>query len=189
MLAHSVRTRERYVAIVFFCGLHVEYDQEPVGVTGMVRSLVFQLLQNLESAGPHESAAWKIPGIMSWAELDGIAKSDLTQLCRLLIRLAFLQLSAGRTLVCIVDGVNHYQTDELEADVVMVVRTLHWLVQATKDGHPWGQNAAIKVLVTSSAASNGVSDLFRDEDDILSIVNLTQTNYGPRFSSLEVDII
>jgi len=189
-LARAVETRgrDKFAVAAFFCGLHIEEDDDddndtPIGVGGaaMARSLASQLLRSVNAGRPvpAEETRWdRRRGVPSGVDPDGVAKMDVVELCRLLVWLVRTQLSADQTLVCVVDGVGHYDTDELETDTLMVLRTLRWLARGTRGGG----HAVVKVLVTSTTAAHDVRGLFVDDDDdegcFLSVAELPQSNLG-----------
>ena len=196
--AFEARDRHKYTVATFFCGLHIEDDDDdddgngtPVGIgaAAMARSIASQLLRGVNAGRPVtvEETRWdRRRGAPSGVDTDGVARGNVVQLCRLIVWLVHTQLSADQTFVCIVDGVGHYDTDELETDTLMVLKTLRWLARGTRGddhGQGGGGQAAVKFLVTSTTAAHDVQALFVDEDEeedgcFLSVVELPETNLG-----------
>ena len=149
-LARTLRARPRYLALVFFCGLHEGDDEDgPWGPDALVRSFAAQLLRQ------HPLAATE-------AELALARTGDLGDACRLFVSLA-RRVPADVTLVCIVDGIIHFEIDRFEDGMLEVLRCLLRLV---RDESP--DSARVKVLVTSATPTDSVQREFLryyDDDD------------------------
>ncbi|KAH0499050.1 hypothetical protein TgHK011_006267 [Trichoderma gracile] len=170
LLVHMLRAREKYVTLVFFCGFHVEEEDSNVGGAAMMRSFIAQLLQQMG------------PGFIQLdmsSNLESIAKGhcDISQLCGLFVQLVRQQLPRDRTLVCIIDGIGDYETDELQGDMLAVVKTLLQFRKPVKQGHGAEQPSSsshgdVKMLVTTPYSTEAVQELFLgeesdgDEDDL-----------------------
>lgn len=64
-------------------------------------------------------------------DLDSISKGNcsVSHLCDLFVYLVRHQLQRHRTLVCIIDGIEDYETDEFESDMVVVMKMLLQFLQ------------------------------------------------------------
>lgn len=160
LLVHMLRARERYITLVFFCGFHVEEEDGNVGGAAMMRSFIAQLLQQM---GP------SLIQLDMSTNLESIAKGDcdICQLCGLFVQLVRQQLPRDRTLVCIIDGIGDYETDELQGDMLAVMRTLLQFRKPAKQGHGAEQSSHgdMKVLVTTPFSTEAVQELFLGESD------------------------
>ncbi|KAL8376086.1 hypothetical protein RB595_007279 [Gaeumannomyces hyphopodioides] len=143
----------RYVSLVFFCGRHAEEDEMPGGET-IVRSFVHQLLRQRSFDGS------------GLDDVGGIAGGGLDSLCNLFCKLVRL-LPAETIVICIIDGISAYETDELEDGMLVVLRAVLGLA---RDGD---LSAVVKVLATSPGRTDAVQRAFRtDEDCFLSMAQL-----------------
>ncbi|UKZ77745.1 hypothetical protein TrVFT333_005470 [Trichoderma virens FT-333] len=159
-----LRERERYITLVFFCGFHVEDEDSNVGGAAIIRSFIAQLLQQI----PFDF----MPLDMT-IDLDSISKDDckVSHLCELFVYLVRHLLRRDRTLVCIIDGIGDYETDELESDMLVVMKMLLQFCKIAKHGNGAGQSHGdVKVLATTPFSTEAVQELLlgegnKDEDD------------------------
>ncbi|KAH0527965.1 hypothetical protein TsFJ059_002881 [Trichoderma semiorbis] len=165
LLVKMLRERERYITLVFFCGFHVEEEDSNVGGAAIIRSFIAQLLQKI----PFDFMLLDMA-----IDLDSISKDDckISHLCDLFVYLVRHLLRQDRTLVCIIDGIGDYETDELESDMLAVVKMLLGFCNTTEHGNgaspPHGD---VKVLATAPFSTESVQELFidegnEDEDDL-----------------------
>ncbi|KAL7909561.1 hypothetical protein GGI35DRAFT_387104 [Trichoderma velutinum] len=165
LLVRMLRERERYITLVFFCGFHVEDEDSNVGGAAIIRSFIAQLLQQI----PFEF----MPLDMA-IDLDSISKDDckISHLCDLFVYLVRHLLRQDRTLVCIIDGIGDYETDELESDMLTVVKMLLQFGNTAEHGNGAGlPHGDVKVLATAPFSTESVQELFigegnEDEDDL-----------------------
>lgn len=146
LVAKNRRGRDAFVPVFFFCGRHTESDDRHRSVSGMVRSLISQLCQQL--MGKFGVGAAPVGSSWHWG---------LTGLLGVLASLA-RQLPHQATLVCILDGVNNFENEEDEEDILSV---LAFLVGLTKDK---SMPPVIKVLATSATGTVVVHRAFRGDD-------------------------
>ncbi|KAL6692646.1 hypothetical protein J3F84DRAFT_351569 [Trichoderma pleuroticola] len=165
LLVRMLRERERYITLVFFCGFHVEEEDSNVGGAAIIRSYIAQLLQQI----PFEF----MPLDMA-IDLDSISKDDckISHLCDLFVYFVRHLLPRDRTLVCIIDGIGDYETDELESDMLAVVKMLLQFCNTAEHGNDAGSpHGDAKVLATAPFSTESVQELFigegnEDEDDL-----------------------
>ncbi|KAK4069933.1 uncharacterized protein Triagg1_6728 [Trichoderma aggressivum f. europaeum] len=165
LLVRMLRERERYITLVFFCGFHVEEEDGNVGGAAIIRSFIAQLLQQI----PFEF----MPLDMA-IDLDSISKDDckISHLCDLFVYLVRHLLRQDRTLICIIDGIGDYETDELESDMLAVVKMLLQFCNTAEHGNGAGlPHGDVKVLATAPFSTESVQELFigegsEDEDDL-----------------------
>jgi hypothetical protein len=147
-LMENLRSRERFVSLVFFCGRHTEYRDAHAGGGAMVRSFIVQLL---EQSYPDFSFPQRE------VDLEGVRAGDVAILCALLEWLV-RWLPKKKTLVCVVDGVGMYERPEYEKDMRAVVDSLLRLARGNDPEH------VVKVLATSPTCTVGVHNAFKSDD-------------------------
>jgi hypothetical protein len=155
--AQVTRTRDRFISLAFFCGKHVELEDAPVGGTALISSLVAQLLQ--QHYAPTTFSQQDI-------DLESLRAGDIRTLCHLFAWLV-RQLARDKTVMCVIDSVDAYETSELENNMRRVLR--HLLDLAEDKDVP----AAFRVLLTSVTGTIGVHEEYQSEDaNILFIESL-----------------
>jgi hypothetical protein len=77
-------------------------------------------------------------------------------------------------LVCIIDGISHYETDDFEDNMLKVLECLLGLVKDAK------MAAAVKLLAASPTTTDLMQDRFKGDDDLcfLSLASIHQTRQG-----------
>lgn len=156
-ITQTLRTRERYISLVFFCGCHPEDDGDDdsdgsstAGGIPMIKSLIAQLLQ--------QHRGFDMTDLGSHIKEELIEYDDLDKLCVLFSWLV-KQLPDRMTLVCIVDGAIHYEIDDWANELSKVVGCLLDLTRNEDIPLP------VKVLVTSPTSTERVQELFDTDDD------------------------
>lgn len=170
----AMAATKTYLPLVHFCGSHIEGDDRLKGAGGMLRSLLFQLLQR----GPFDDAVLGEPG----ADLEQVSKGRLPALCKLLVWLVH-RLPEEVVVVCVIDGISHYETDEFEEDMLEVLDCLLRLARNRR------VDASVKLLVTSPTTTDSVQDRFCEEDDdcFISLAELRDTMHASNSRLLEED--
>ncbi|KAL9477451.1 hypothetical protein ACSS6W_007292 [Trichoderma asperelloides] len=159
MLMHMLRERENYISLVFFCGCHVEAEDGNIGAVALMKSLLAQLLRQI----PFESLT-----LDESVDINCLSESNcnISKLCDLFVWLVHRQLSRDYTLVCMIDGIGYYETDEFELEVVVVMKMLLQLSEETfneeDDGEPLSGDT--KILITTPFATDAIQELFEDMD-------------------------
>jgi hypothetical protein len=136
-----------YVALVFFCGSHVEKSESP-GPAAMLRSFIAQLLS--------QTSIGATTGLESTFNIEGAKNGEISSLCAI-FNFLVNRLPEQTKLFCIIDGVSYYEGNKFEADMLVTLRCLLELVAESA-----GARSAVKVLVTSPWATDRVRGLFRD---------------------------
>ncbi|PON27164.1 hypothetical protein TGAM01_v204113 [Trichoderma gamsii] len=159
MMMHMLRARENYIPLVFFCGCHVEPEDGNIGAEAMMKSLLVQLLQQIPFAALTLDKS---------VDLNCLSESNcsVSKLCDLFVWLVQQQLTREYTLVCMVDGIGFYETDEFEPDVVVVMKMLLRLSGETskEDDDELLLRGDIKVLITTPSTTDAIQGLFEDMD-------------------------
>ena len=130
----------------------------PPNATGMMASLVGQLLSQLQSQVQR-------PKVRSLPldDTDRIRDGDVKLLCDVFRELV-LQLPKDQILVCILDEVCLYESEDVYGNIDMAIRELLQVIRST-------QHAVFKLLVACYGHSLKVYRHF-DEDGILDLGNI-----------------
>ncbi|KAK5989731.1 Cystathionine beta-synthase [Cladobotryum mycophilum] len=149
-LTQALRMRESYISLVFFCGSHVEGDEDGSnGAVAIIKSLVAQLLEQYRD--------FDLRHIESHVKLYQIQQGDIGELCSLFVWLVH-RLPQNTTLMCLIDGALHYEVDKYEAGFIGVIRCILDLVRGSL---PF----PMKILVTSPSPTDSVQRLFEASGD------------------------
>lgn len=173
------KSGQQQIALVFFCGSHVERDDQQRGPRAMMCSFIAQLVKlwsfettNLPDGGDH-----------AFSQLDvemAVKDGNLSKLGELFTRLVRL-LPDQATLVCIIDGISHYETDEFEEGLLEVLGFLLGLAR-NRD-----MAATIKILASSPTATDLVQNRFMDDDS--SFISLTEIrDLGQGLGSMQLEV-
>ncbi|RYP52433.1 hypothetical protein DL768_002399 [Monosporascus sp. mg162] len=169
-IMQGLRGRTRLVPLLFFCGRHVEYDDEFTGGSAMIRSLTAQLLQQ-----HFTNATFRKRDV----HLEALEDADIDIVCGLfgwLIR----HLPQNMTVICVLDDVSCYENRRYEADMWRVMEFLLGL--ARDESMP----PAVKVLATCPTGTVDVHKLFKQGDStILSMEGLP--SMGEELGMLNVE--
>ncbi|KAK3299451.1 uncharacterized protein B0H64DRAFT_455397 [Chaetomium fimeti] len=186
-LVRALRARPgEYVPLVFFCGSHVERDDMYCGGRALVCSLIAQLLRwgfgGGGGSGNGDSArgsGWvgfdeELRRVQENGAVDGAIQNQLravergeegvgdglgiSRLCNLFACLV-RRLPRGVTVVCIVEGVSHYELDDYEDEMLRVVGRLLGLISDKS------MAAVVKVLATSPTTTDSVQWKLEGDDD------------------------
>ncbi|KAK1654545.1 hypothetical protein BDP81DRAFT_308816 [Colletotrichum phormii] len=191
-LTQTLCVRENYISLVFFCGSHVEDDDDndsdadsdadvtlAAGGVLMIKSLIAQLLE--------QRSDFELTGLDRQIDKRLVEESDLDELC-ILFRWLVERLPEGLTVVCIIDGVVHYEIDSLVDELTKVLECLLDLVRNEDMRSP------VKVLVTSPTPTESVRGLFdsdkEEESFYLLLDSIGQATYLPdevSFGYLDAD--
>ena len=172
-LVRMLRQRAHHTGLVFFCGRHAEHDDEFAGANALIRSLIVQVLRY------HVFDTARLP----WeVDLRRVAAGDVRALCGLfgwLVR----RLPREVTLVCLLDGIENYDCDEYEGDMLVVLECVLGLVREAE------LRPALKVMATSAATAGSWQELFGGgEECFLAIEGLPRVNQEAcRMRSLDDD--
>lgn len=169
---------QQQIAVAFFCGSHVERDDQHRGPGAMICSFIAQLAKlwsfettNLQS-GDHP-----------FSQIDievAIKGGSLPKLCELFGRLVQL-LPEQATLICIIDGISHYETDEFEDGLLVV---LEFLLTLARKGDT---AATVKVLAGSPTTTDLVQNRFKDDDS--SFISLAEIrDLGQGLGSMQLEM-
>ena len=162
-LAQTLKQRQRFLALTFFCGMHTTERQGIHGGTALLRSFAAQLLCQQQ---------FDTTNLQRFVDLAGVQRGELAGLCQLfgwLVR----QLPRGMTLICILDDLGCYERDSFfsEASVVM-----SHLVQLMQD-----QSIAVvvKLFATSTTSVRKMRQFF-PEGSVLDLSTVSDVDGSSR---------
>lgn len=148
LVASMIKLQPDDVVSHFFCGLHTASSDPWYGPSGLVRSLIVQLLMAL-----HERELLDLDFIRSRLYLKGLKEHKLENLCQLLHDL-IRQLPSETAVYCIIDGIGCLDKGSGE-DLCFVIEWLKYIVG--DDSLPTN----FKVLMTNPEVSTKrLRDLF-----------------------------
>jgi hypothetical protein len=149
VLAQGLAKRDGTQVIHFFCGTHNTSGDNLAGPTGLIRSLIIQILTRNElDLSFMDSGRW----------YEHLEKQDPLVLCNLFHRIV-AQLP-GMALFCIIDGVSLFEKEQWRAQIELVVWKLREMVADPT------LNVVLKLLMTSPGISRVVKGILRSEDRI-----------------------
>ncbi|KAJ4387488.1 hypothetical protein N0V93_008080 [Gnomoniopsis smithogilvyi] len=172
----------QHIVLVFYCGCHVERDDQHRGATGMMRSFNAQLVRStIFDAVTQETILPQLDGQSHLeATLQSGRLSHLCQLFRSLVRLLPDQV----TLICLIDGISHYETDEFEDGLSSSIDFLLDLVRS--------ENIAtcIKLLATSPTMTDLAQHKFKnDGKSFVSLAEIRDLGQGLGIRDISNDAI
>jgi hypothetical protein len=141
-------SRDRQIALGFFCGRHVETESERTGGKAMISSLIAQLLRQ---------HTFDLSILHQDIDLDGLKNANMDHLCSLFSWLIH-RVPEDMILICLIDGVVYYENEDFEEELLYVLK---FILELTRDG---SIPPALKVLVTSPSPAHEVKALFKDDD-------------------------
>ncbi|CZR68655.1 uncharacterized protein PAC_18554 [Phialocephala subalpina] len=149
VLAQGLAKRDGTLVVHFFCGAHNTSGDDLAGPTGLIRSLIIQVLARYElDLSFMDSGRW----------YEHLEKQDPLVLCNLFHRIV-AQLP-GIILFCIIDGVSLFEKEQWRAQIELVVWKLREIVADPT------MNVVLKLLITSPGISRVVKGILRAEDRI-----------------------
>jgi hypothetical protein len=148
-LMEALRSRQRFVSLVFFCRRHTDSDDLCAGPAALVRSFIAQLLEQ-----SYQGYSFR-PSDM---DLEGVRAGNVSVLCALLEWLVgYLPEKKTTTLVCVVDGVDAYENQEDETDLRTVMDSLLGLARSEDP------DRVVKVLATSPMGTVSIDEAFKND--------------------------
>lgn len=137
--------------VQFFCGLHTSWNDPLSGPTGLIRSLISQLL-------PIQT--FDLSFVDSRSYLDQIHARELGHLCDLFQRLLH-QIPIYTVVFCIIDGVSLYERSEWVEDTCFVVQRLREITESP------ALNATFKLLLTSPGRCRYIKNYIERRDQLV----------------------
>lgn len=167
-LIETLRSRDRYISLVFFCRRHTDIDETCAyaGSAAMIRSFVAQLL---------EQSYRGYSFVCSDLDLEGIRAGDVAALCALLEWLVkyLPEKEKRKTLVCIADGIDAYENEEEGDNLRKVIDSVVGLARSDDS------DRVVKVLATSPGGTVSIDEAFEhDHSSFLSMDSLQIVSYA-----------
>ncbi|KAL9118675.1 MAG: hypothetical protein Q9187_004777 [Circinaria calcarea] len=150
LLVQSLAEVRPAICIHFFCGLHTTYDDALGGTSGLIRSLIAQLLTLRD---------FDLSFINARRYRDHLRNHDLEHLCELFRQLAN-QLPIDTVLFCVIDGISLFETPERWQETCFLMSKLR---EITEDDN---FNPVFKLLITSPLRSRYVKEGISPEDHL-----------------------
>ncbi|KAF5658407.1 hypothetical protein FCIRC_12908 [Fusarium circinatum] len=171
-IVRNLRQVDRFCAVAFFCGQHIDLDDPLTGGIGLIKSLTIQLL--------HQHG-------FNDADLDKVAQEvnlpllkrgveDVEELC-LLFTVLVRRLRNDTTLFCVIDSVNVYEDEDMMQGMY-VEKVLFEILQLTGDPRI---KTHVKILLTSPTDTNTIWKAFKRKD-VLSMHESGRLSLDKHFS-------
>lgn len=141
-VASMIKVQPEEVVVQFFCGLHCGPNDSWRGPNGMVRSLIMQLVMNLE-----QLELLSLDFINNRKFLGELEAHDLRSLC-ITLRELVSQFPPDRTVICVIDSISCFDVAEMIKDLEAVT---HWLLRIVDDE---SLMTSFKVLMTNPGSRN-----------------------------------
>ena len=138
MLGQNLENLQVAVPLNFFCGMHARPGDSLEGACGIMRSIIYQLLQQ----------RWYFDlSFLDYAFCEHVRSHEITRLCLLFRNL--LTSAPSCTIFCVIDGISWFDTGRHSGNVSTMMGYLQDLVKETNR-----ENTGIdfKLLVTSPKA-------------------------------------
>ncbi|KAI1737130.1 hypothetical protein F4680DRAFT_429473 [Xylaria scruposa] len=160
------------VVVHFFCGLHASPNDAWYGPTGIVRSLILQLLMKLDARDP-DMKTWSLDFIDDRRFLQNLEQHSLVDL-RSTLHWLLYELTPDTYVYCIVDSISCFDTSRLLDDLSTVMEGLRNIVNDTK------LVPVVKVLLTNPFESTRViKEMPLLKEDPARLISLSQNNLVP----------
>lgn len=154
MLQQNLESLQIAVPLSFFCGLHASPGDNLEGASGIMRSLIYQILLQQQ---------WNFDcSFIDLAFLDQIRNYEISHLC-ILFR-SLLTSATSTTIFCLIDGISWYDTSRRSGDVSTMMAYMRELVDETNQAD---SGIDFKLLVTSPQACPSATVWFPYEERII----------------------
>ena len=150
MLLQTISRLNYAYPLAFFCRLHSDPEDRLQGGSGMMRSLIAQVVLALANTQQHPDLSF-----LGYLEIEAIQAKDPSALCRLFEEL-LKRIGVG-IVFCMLDGVSWFENEPHLAGIYVIMQFLNSLVgaiEASKSG------LVFKLLVTSPITSQYCKDWF-----------------------------
>ncbi|KAF5241185.1 hypothetical protein FANTH_9181 [Fusarium anthophilum] len=171
-IVRNLRQVDRFCAVAFFCGQHIDHDDPLLGGLGLIKSLTTQLLRQ---HGFDDADLDKVAQEVNLPLLKR-AVDEVEELCQLFAVLA-RRLRNDTTLFCVIDSVNVYEDEDMMQGMY-VEKVLFELLQLTSDPRV---KTHVKVLFTSPTDTNTIWKAFKRRD-VLSMHESGRLSLDKHFS-------
>ncbi|KAI0874490.1 hypothetical protein GGS24DRAFT_500786 [Hypoxylon argillaceum] len=160
------------VVVHFFCGLHASPNDAWYGPTGLVHSLILQLLMKLYTKDP-QMKTWSLDFINDREFLQNLEQHSLTDLCSALHGLLY-EFTPDMYVYCIIDSISCFDISRLLKDLGTVMEGLRNIINDTK------LVPVVKVLLTHPFESRrAIKDMPLFKEDPSRLISLSRNNLVP----------
>ncbi|KAI1483383.1 hypothetical protein F4774DRAFT_367387, partial [Daldinia eschscholtzii] len=165
-----LRSQRSFISLVFFCGRHLDGDENP-GPLAMIRSLVGQLLQ--------QSPCYP-SGLAQYVSMQDVWRGNIQELCKLfgyLIR----QLPSTVTVFCVLDSIGLYEREQYKDDMEDI---LDYILDLVED-EEHDISTVFKLFLTNPRPTRYIRAAFQDEISLLNMASVSDNGQWPssiRFS-------
>lgn len=171
MLQQNLESLQVAVPLSFFCGWHASPGDNLEGASGIMRSLISQLL----------GQRWNFDcSFINLAFLDQVRSHDISYLCLLFRNL--LTSVTSTTIFCLIDGISWYDTSRRSGDVGTLMTYMRDLVEETNQAD---SAIDLKLLITMPKACPSQSMWFPYEPRIV-MPDETGDGNGEAFNEFSV---
>lgn len=167
-LSSLIEARPDDVVLYYFCGCHVAARDEWYGPIGLVRSLILQILTELETR-----RSCDLSFIDNRDLLEALQDHDLDALCDTFYSL-ISQVPADTTIFIVIDSISNFDKDRLFPELECVMGMMQDMVNDRT------LIPCLKVLVTNATRSTRrvrQLDVFKEDPDRL--ITLSSANLMP----------
>lgn len=152
----------------FYCGMHLTEPPLARGGQGMIRSLIAQLVADrMELSGDPNNAASPAKEYFDMTSLNqqllqnvlrDPSRAKFEDLCNLFVELV-CQLPIKSVLVCIIDGINHYEDEEYDDTYDIVLKLIDMVERKIA-----GVDCVVKLLLMSPRQLKDEWQPFQEEN-------------------------
>ncbi|KAJ5726048.1 uncharacterized protein N7483_007405 [Penicillium malachiteum] len=161
-IAYESAPNSKVLVLTHFCSLNTASRAEigrRAGARGLIASFIGQLL-SYDSHRVHFDLSQ-----ISGHKLSRIEEFSLKRLCWL-FEMLIAQVKTGTTIICIIDNISSYETNEALDDMEWLVSCLQtWVIQANQTSKP-----RMKLLITDTNQTTRIYRYFQGGD----ILNLSE---------------
>lgn len=159
ILARSLAESKIATPLVFLCEQYAMPGDTLEGASGMLRSLIYQLLARFGNALDLS--------FIDYALIEGIKAFEIGSLCQLLNGVigSALTLTVRTTIICLIDNVSLLETPARKDDLKVAIAAFQHLVMNIE---AFGGRASLKILLTYPAISEYAWEWF-PEDAVLTL--------------------
>lgn len=150
MLSLNLHHMPEALSIHFYCGLHAGSHDRLSGITGLLRSLISQLLLVYED--------FDLRFIRSRRYFAELMAYDISRLCDTFQQLV-RQIPNDKTLFCLIDGITFFDNWRWREDLSFVLPKLKALAESSSRDGP-----VFKLLMTNARCTRQLRDLLPRQD-------------------------
>ena len=160
------------VVVHFFCGMHSSRNGAWYGPTGLVRSLIMQLIMKLDAKDP-EMSTWNLDFIKDRGFFMNLEQHSLSDLCYALHGLLY-EFPPDTQIYCLIDSISCFDIGSLLKDLSTVMEQLRTIISDPN------LVPIFKVLLTNPGESTrAIKNMTLFKEDPTRLVSLSGHNLVP----------